>query len=99
MSTLMSIQWHWPWAFALLLLPLALWLTGLLRRARLLDYADPALRPWAMAEQARAGQGRPLRHALAWLLLAAALAGPRLPVEQAGEATPSRHDVRLLVLL
>ena len=99
MSTLMSIQWHWPWAFALLLLPLALWLTGLLRRARLLDYADPALRPWAMADQARAGQGRPLLHALAWLLLAVALAGPHLPVEQAGEATPSRHDVRLLVLL
>ncbi|MEW5973844.1 MAG: VWA domain-containing protein [Pseudomonadota bacterium] len=99
MNPLLSIQWHWPWAFALLLLPLALWLAGLLRRARLLDYADPALRPWAIADQAKAGQGRPWLHAPAWLLLAAALAGPRLPVEQPGEATPSRHDVQLLALL
>jgi len=99
MSTLLSIQWHWPWTFALLLLPLALGLAGLLRRARLLDYADPGLRPWAIADQAKAGQGRPWLHALAWLLLATALAGPRLPVEQPGEAPPARHDVRLLALL
>jgi len=99
MSSLLSIQWHWPWAFALLLVPCALWLVGLLRRARLLDYADPALRPWAIAEQAGAGQARLLLHTLAWLLLTAALAGPRLPVEQAGETAPSRHDVRVLVLL
>lgn len=99
MNTLLSLHWHWPWAFALLLLPLALWFAGLRRHARLLDYADPTLRPWAVMDPARGGGGRPLLHALAWLLLAAALAGPRLPVEQAGEAAPARHDVRLLVLL
>ncbi|MGC8733065.1 MAG: hypothetical protein ACP5RC_12545, partial [Halothiobacillaceae bacterium] len=98
MSTLLSIQWHWPWAFGLLLVPLALGLAGLVRRARLLDYADPALRPWALVDQARAGHGRTLVHALAWLMLTVALAGPRLPVEQAGAAAPARHDVRILAL-
>jgi Ca-activated chloride channel family protein len=97
MNTLLSLQWHWPWAFALLALPLALWLAGLLRRARLLDYADPALRPWAMTDQA--GTGRPWLHGLTWLLLVAALAGPRLPLEQTGDPALSRHDVWLLVLL
>jgi Ca-activated chloride channel family protein len=99
MSTLLSIQWHWPWAFGLLLVPLALGLAGLVRRARLLDYADPALRPWALVDQARAGHGRTLVHALAWLMLTVALAGPRLPMEQAGTAAPARHDVRILALL
>lgn len=99
MSTLASLQWHWPWALGLLLVPLVLWLTGLVRRARLLEYADPALRPWALADQAQASHGRAFMHALAWLMLTLALAGPRLPVEQAGAAAPARHDVRLLVLL
>jgi Ca-activated chloride channel family protein len=99
MSTLASLQWHWPWAFGLLLVPLLLWLVGLVRRARLLDYADPTLRPWALTDQARAGHGRAFVHALAWLMLTLALAGPRLPVEQAGAAAPARNDVRILVLL
>ncbi|MGK0674094.1 MAG: VWA domain-containing protein [Halothiobacillaceae bacterium] len=99
MNTLLSIQWHWPWVFGLLLVPLALGLAGLGRRARLLHYADPALRPWALEDQARTGHGRTLMHALAWLMLTVALAGPRLPVEQAGASVPARHDMRILALL
>lgn len=94
-----GLQWHWPWAFALLLVPLTLWLLGGWRRGRLLDYASPELRPWALVER---GGGHPLRtllHGLAWLLLAAALAGPRLPLDQTSDAPASRQDVRVLALL
>ncbi|MEW6765954.1 MAG: VWA domain-containing protein [Pseudomonadota bacterium] len=93
------LEWHWPWAFALLLLPLAFALLALRQHSRLLDYAEPALRPWAMLDRPQALAGRTLLHALAWLLLAAALAGPRLPVESHDAAAPSRHDVSVVVLL
>ncbi|TQV61550.1 MAG: VWA domain-containing protein [Halothiobacillaceae bacterium] len=94
-----ALQWHWPWAFALLLVPLTLWAGGLLRRQRLLDYAEPALRPWALIERGDTRPVRTLLHGLAWLLFAAALAGPRLPLDQASDAPASRQDVRVLVLL
>lgn len=97
MTTLADLHWHWPWAFALLLLPLALGLWGLWRGMRQLHYADPALRPWAIAGQGKSGRGP--WHALAWLLLVTALAGPRLAAEQAGYARPARQDVQVLVLL
>ena len=94
-----NLQWHWPWAFALLLLPLLLWTIGRWRHNRLMDYAEPSLRPWAILDRADIHPGRTILHALVWLLLAASLAGPRLPLEQASDAPISRHDVQLLALL
>ncbi|MFZ5580952.1 MAG: vWA domain-containing protein [Pseudomonadota bacterium] len=94
-----ALDWRWPWAFALLLLPLALALLAQKRRTRLLDYADPALRPWALDDNPRGSGARHILHALAWLLLAVALAGPRTPLQTLREATPMRHDVHILALL
>lgn len=94
-----GLQWHWPWAFALLLLPLMLWAIGLSRHNRLMDYAEPSLRPWAILDRTDIHSGRAILHTLVWVLLATALAGPRLPLEQSSDVPISRHDVQLLVLL
>jgi Ca-activated chloride channel family protein len=99
MTMFTELQWQWPWAFLLMLLPLAAILFNLYQRSRVLDYADPALQPWALIERSQAGLGRMGLHLAAWLLLAAALAGPRLPVTNQNAATPDRHDVRVMALL
>jgi Ca-activated chloride channel homolog len=71
------------------------------RRARLLRYADAELLPWAASLPAAqaAAWPRALAHALAWLLLALAAAGPRLPLElREGQATP-RHLLTVMAVL
>ncbi|MGD9888909.1 MAG: tetratricopeptide repeat protein [Halothiobacillaceae bacterium] len=99
MNELTQLQWQWPWAFLLMLLPLAGILLTLRQHSRVLDYADSALHPWALLDRPQAGLGRLGLHLAAWLLLAAALAGPRLPVTSSNAATPDRHDVRVMTLL
>lgn len=94
-----TLQWQWPWAFLLMLIPLTFALLALRHQNRLLDYAEPALRPWVLLDRQHTGIGRTFLHAAAWLCLAAALAGPRLPVESPNSATPTRHDVRVMALL
>ncbi|MDD2893249.1 MAG: VWA domain-containing protein [Halothiobacillaceae bacterium] len=94
-----ALHWHWPWAFLLMLIPLAFILLSLRQRSRLLDYAEPALRPWALFERPQAGLGRMLLHSVAWLCFAMALAGPRLPVESPNTPSASRQDVRIMALL
>jgi|GEM_PF-1047937 len=102
-----AIQWHHPWGWLAAAVPAVLWLVGRLRRRGELRYAETALRPWALR---RAGDtalpsrraGGALVHALAWLLLGAALAGPRLPQLHAGpkgQGDVSRADVTLMVVL
>ncbi|OYY74679.1 MAG: hypothetical protein B7Y40_03625 [Gammaproteobacteria bacterium 28-57-27] len=99
MNELTQLQWQWPWAFLLMFLPLAGILLTLRQRSRVLDYADSALHPWALLDRPQAGLGRLGLHLAAWLLLAAALAGPRLPVTSSNATTPDRHDVRVMTLL
>ncbi len=99
MTMLTELQWQWPWAFLLMLVPLAFVLLSLRQSRRVFDYAEAALRPWALLERPQAGLGRMVLHLGAWLLLAAALAGPRLPVTNQNAAVPVRHDVRIMALL
>jgi Ca-activated chloride channel family protein len=98
---LLHLHWREPLWLALAAVPLlfAWWRSR--RRARLLRYADAELLPWAASPSAaQAGAWpRALVHALAWLLLALAAAGPRLPLElRAGQATP-RHLLTVMAVL
>ena len=96
MSTLV---WHAPWALVLMLIPIALLLLALRQHSKLIDYADAALRPWAMSGRPQAGLGRMALHFGAWCCLVVALAGPRLPQESTELVQNTRADVRLIALL
>ena len=103
-ADLLQLEWRNPWWLLLALQPLLL--AGLLRlrRHRLLHYADAHLLPWAVSGQRqRAESGwRRAANLLFWLMLAGALAGPRLPLpgDQGGQA-PSvpRHDMDIAIVL
>jgi Ca-activated chloride channel family protein len=101
MEFLQQLHWREPLWLALAAVPLLFgWWRGQ-RRARLLRYADAELLPWAAnASSARAGHRlRTAVHALAWLLLALAAAGPRQPIEvREGEVVP-RHLLTLAVVV
>jgi len=102
-DTLAALHWRWPAAWALLLWPLAATLWAKRRQHRLLAYADAPLRPWAVVEEgSNAGSARRVAVSwLAWALLAAALAGPRLPSAAAtGDASglpPHAVDVMVVI--
>lgn len=99
---LSNLHWHTPWAFLLLLAPALFLLLARLQRQNLLDYAAPALRPWALHGDESARPWRRVLHLSAWLCLVAALAGPRLPMDvspNSDAAGASRQDVRIMALL
>ncbi|QKT03077.1 VWA domain-containing protein [Ectothiorhodospiraceae bacterium 2226] len=102
MSTLQALgqlDWRAPLWLLLALQPWTVWALVRWRRRALHRYAEPHLRPWALQRPGGAGAARFALNALAWLLLAAALAGPRVPApaERAGEGP--RSDVALMVVL
>ncbi len=104
MSWLAQLDWRAPAWGLLALQPFVLegW-TRWRSRARE-AYADAALRPWAVQNTSADGRGiaRRLLQLLAWALLAAALAGPRLPLPAgAGWALPERprHDLTIYAVL
>ncbi len=100
---LANLDWATPWGALLLLVPFALaWLSHR-RRARLEAWADPHLQPWAVAAKgaAEGRSGRAYAGWLAWVLLALAAAGPRLPLQEfAGDdKAAARHVMSVLVAL
>jgi Ca-activated chloride channel family protein len=101
-GALQSLQWREPLLLVLVVQPLLIAaLTRLRRRSRLNAYADPALHPWVLARQSRsAGRSLLLRdgaYAAAWLLLALAAAGPRLPEQVPGQPLPGSVDIIAVV--
>lgn len=101
-DTVATLHWRWPAAAALLLWPLMTAWWARRQRQRLQAYADAALRPWAVIDDTRGSVGRWRRAGewLAWVLLAATLAGPRLPSDAADAAqAPPRHAVDVMVVL
>lgn len=100
-ESLLHLHWREPLWLALAALPLLFGWWRRARQARLLRYADAELLPWAANPPASRGNQRwhALAHGVAWLLLALAAAGPRLPLDvQDGEPVP-RHQVTLMAVL
>lgn len=106
-ADLLQLEWRDPWWLPVALQPLLVAALLRLRRNRLLHYADAHLLPWAVSSHAAAPASRARRagNAVLWLLIACALAGPRLPLpgdnEGGGErrlALP-RHDIDLTIVL
>lgn len=97
-----SLYWREPLWLLLAALPfLLMGLRSLLRRKQAERYADPALQPWVV-QHTRASLWSRLfskdsAYLAAWLLLAIACAGPRLPMEMAGEAAVPNADLMLVV--
>lgn len=105
-DALWGMHWREPLWLGLAAVPLLFIGWRRQRRARLLRYADADLLPWALNRPAarqpsegRGGRLRALAHALAWLLLALAAAGPRLPLELRDGQTTPRHLLTLMVVL
>jgi Ca-activated chloride channel family protein len=101
MALWQQIDWRAPWWGVLALMPLLFAALAARRRARLLSYADAELLPWAVSASAAltASPGRQIAQALAWVLLAAAAAGPRLPLEASADRPAERHAMTVMVLL
>lgn len=96
-----QLDWQYPWALLLVLQPAAMRFLLRLKRGRMLSYASPGLRPWAIVtdETAAKSRGRWL-DIMFWLLLALALAGPQLPAQSAAsQGPPPRQDVSLMIVL
>ncbi len=102
MDALLRIDWRAPWWGLLALQPVLFWWLARRRHRRLERYADPHLLPWAAsaAPRTRDSRLRKAANGLAWLLLALAAAGPRLPInlDPSLESAP-RHAMTLYVVL
>jgi Ca-activated chloride channel family protein len=101
-DVLLGLHWREPWWLCLAAVPLLFGWWRRRGRARLLRYADIELLPWASnipAHGLHDGRLRALGHALAWVLLALAAAGPRLPLELRGSQISPRHLLTVMVVL
>lgn len=103
LSELTQIEWRNLWWLLLALQPLVLALLARRGRQRTLNYADASLRPWVVRNVTHA-TGRRWSAALntaAWILLACAAAGPRLPlITPTPDGGIARvHDIDIIVVL
>ena len=105
LAELLQLEWRAP-AWALIaLIPALFTLLAHRRKQQWTSYAESHLQPWALRHGAVLRQN-PWKLAGLWgfwLLLACALAGPRLPLETLLEAAPgarqTRHDMDLMIVL
>ena len=86
------MSWREPLWLLLSLFPLLLWLWHSLRQGRQSQsYADSDLLPWVQGDGAHwRNKIRPVLWSLFWVLIAIALAGPRLPLEENNTQTPDK---------
>lgn len=97
-----TVQWREPWWLLLALQPLILYILNHMRgRHRTAAYVEPALAPWV-----RRGTDTPLWRrflsratalALAWVLFAGAMAGPRIPVAVPGSAVKAGVNIMAVI--
>lgn len=96
-----QIDWRAPAWMLMALMPLLFHALTRWREQQWTRYAEPHLQDWAV-RQGATRQRRPLQVLstwVFWLLLAAALAGPRLPLEAIDSKQQTRHDIDLMVVL
>lgn len=106
LAELLQLEWRAPAWGLLALMPLLFALLTRWRKQQWNRYAEPHLQPWALRHGAARQRNRwTLAGQWAfWLLLACAMAGPRLALETTLEATSggaqqTRHDMDLMVVL
>jgi Ca-activated chloride channel family protein len=103
LGDLAQLEWRNPWWLLLVLQPLLMAALIRVRHSRVLHYADAHLRPWAvLGHFSDAGRAKRAMLLLpAWLLLAVAAAGPRLPqAPHTGDrATGAYHAIDIMVAL
>jgi Ca-activated chloride channel family protein len=102
LQTFSALDWRQPLWLLLALQPLLLpGLRALRRRHQLRHFADPGLLPWVAASRKsrlrRLLVSRQAFYFLAWLLLGAAAAGPRLALEVPGRPAGGGPDILALV--
>ncbi|MDP1682625.1 MAG: VWA domain-containing protein [Burkholderiales bacterium] len=103
LGELLQLQWRAPLWWLLALTPLLLIGLARLRKPSWQRYADPQLQPWAVRHGNTIEQQtllRTLTEWTFWLLLACALAGPRLPLETlSNQPQQTKHDMDVMVVL
>lgn len=102
LGELTQLDWRNPWWLMLALQPLLMATLLHWRRGRVLHYADAHLLPWAVRGTFGApSNGRRVVNMLAWLLLACAAAGPRLPLLTTPEQRTAalHHELNVMVVL
>jgi len=103
LSDFAQLEWRNPWWLLLALQPLVFAALAKFKRAHVLDYADQHLRPWAIVGSApQPGQRwAGVLTMLAWIALACAAAGPRLPLTMAmpDGAPATEHDIDIMLVL
>lgn len=100
-GSLVQLEWAKPAWGLLALQPVLMLLLMKLRRRQILHYADAHLLAWVVRHEdfALRSRWRELLNIAAWMLLAAALAGPRLPLLLPGQQAIQRHELDVMVVL
>lgn len=99
---LSQLEWNHPWWVLLALQPVLMALLLRLRRNQVMHYAEAHLLAWVVRGSLGMKQGvwSRLINLAAWILLACALAGPRLPlVIGNGQQAIQRHEMDIMVVL
>lgn len=100
---LTQLDWRNPWWLMLALQPWIMYGLLRLRRTSIYHYADAHLLPWTLRgnRSTSSGKLRNLANIFAWLLLACAAAGPRLPLLATPEQPSAipRHEINLMIVL
>ena len=105
LAELLQLEWRAPAWGLFALMPGLFALLTRWRKQRWNRYAEPHLQAWALRQGAARQQNvwRSIGQWSFWLLLACALAGPRLPLEAALTTTTgtrqTRHDMDLMIVL
>ena len=101
LAELLRVEWRAPTWALLALAPILFNVLAGWREQQWNRYAEPHLQPWAL-RQGSVSQQSIWRAASGWgfwLLLACALAGPRLPLETLGNTQQTHHDMDLMIVL
>ena len=96
-----QLEWRAPAWMLIALMPLLFHALTRWRAQQWTRYAEPHLQAWAVRQVATRQQGslRMLSTWMFWILLAAALAGPRLSLDSLDNKRQTRHDIDLMVVL
>lgn len=98
---LQQVEWRAPVWLLLALMPLLFQLLVRWRKQQWTRYAEPHLQAWAL-RQGEARQQHWMRivnTGLFWILLAIAMAGPRLPLDTLDNKRQTRHDMDVMIVL